>query len=203
LPSKQKARVSLFQLPSPLSGQARRRLITALCLLPRAEGKPIRISLLPALHAHRGGLLSEKTAGSAVHAGTFLRKRRIILDSELLEQPKELARILVHEVFHFVWMRLGNATRRSYEKLVETEIRRRARGELGWSAEWRKQALSASDLRDRSRRWREYICESFCDSAAWFFLRAPRHGEFTLAPAFRRLRRGWFRDARVAVGIQV
>lgn len=190
-------------MPPALSPQARRRLVAALSRLPQTEGRAIRISLRPALHAQRGRLLSGKTAGRAVHAGTFLRKRHIILDSELQEHPKELARILVHEVFHFVWLRLGNATRRSYERLVETEIRRRARGELGWSAEWRKQALSPSDLRDRSRRWREYICESFCDSAAWFFSRAPGHGEFTLAPAFRRLRRRWFRNARVAVGIQV
>ncbi len=57
-------------------------------------------------------------------------------------QPRELARILVHELFHFAWVRLGNPARRSYEALVREEWKRRARGELGWSAESRKRALS-------------------------------------------------------------
>jgi len=35
----------------------------------------------------------------------------MVLDSELLSSPGELARILIHELYHFVWWRLDNATR--------------------------------------------------------------------------------------------
>jgi len=59
-------------------------------------------------------------------------------------EPRELSRILVHELFHFAWVRLSNDTRRSWGALVEVEMARRARGELGWSAEWRKQLLVAT-----------------------------------------------------------
>jgi hypothetical protein len=131
----------------------------------------------------------------AVHAGTFLRRRTIVLASELLAQPRELARILIHELYHFVWLRLDNATRNSYEALVAGEFRRRERGELGWSSQWRKEALTAADRRRGTRRWREYLSESFCDTAAWLFGGARRHEEFTLAAADRRRRRKWFRNA--------
>ena len=97
----------------------------------------------------------------AVHAGTFLRRREIVLDAGLLACPGELARILIHELYHFVWLRLDNHTRRSYEDLVAEEIRKSARGELGWSAEWRKWDLRRADPAGRTRRWREYCCESF------------------------------------------
>jgi hypothetical protein len=127
-----------------------------------------------------------------VHAGTFLRRREVVLDAALLRSPRELARILVHEIFHFVWVRLGNRTRRSYEDLLREEIRRGAKGELGWSAERRKRVLRRRDMEGRTRCWREYACESFCDTAAWLFGGARRHAEFTLPPGFRRRRRAWF-----------
>ncbi len=133
-----------------------------------------------------------------VHAGSFLRKGEIVLDQALLGSPGELSRILIHELFHFLWTRLGNEARRSYEELVASECRRRAPGELGWSAEWRKRALTARDRRERTRRWREYVCESFCDTAAWFHRGGGRHGEFTLAAAERAARRAWFRSAMEA-----
>ena len=81
----------------------------------------------------------------------------------------EFPRIFVHELFHFVWLRAGNPLRWSYEGCVRAEFRSGARGELGWSAEWRKAASRAGDVRRRSRRWREYACESFCDTAAWLY----------------------------------
>lgn len=127
-----------------------------------------------------------------MHAGTFLRRRLIVLDSALLDRPREFARILAHELFHFAWLRLGNALRREWERLLEGELRRRVRGELGWSAEWRKRELRRGDRRERSRRWREYVCESFCDTAAWLLSGSGRHGEFTLAGGARRARRAWF-----------
>jgi hypothetical protein len=87
---------------------------------------------------------------------------------------------------------LGNPARLSYENLVCAEIAVRARGELGWSAEWRKDALNAPDIAGRTRRWREYCCESFCDTAAWLYCGAARHPEFTLGARWRNRRRSWF-----------
>ena len=76
-------------------------------------------------------------AHGPAEAGSFLRERRIAFDCTRAEFP----RIFVHELFHFVWLRLGNRARRAFEALVEGELAAGARGELGWSAEWRKSAL--------------------------------------------------------------
>jgi hypothetical protein len=148
--------------------------------LPPLRGAPIRIERVRGLRDRRG----------AAHAGSFLRERRIAFDCAASEFP----RIFVHEVFHFVWLRLGNAGRRSYERLIEAELRAGASGELGWSAEWRKQALVPGDAAGRTRRWREHCCESFCDTAAWMYAGIRRHREFTLTGSFRRRRRGWFEE---------
>jgi hypothetical protein len=146
--------------------------------LPPISGAPVRIESAHALGARRG----------AVHAGTFVRERRMAFDCS----RAEFRRIFVHELFHFIWVRLGNPARRSYELLVKGEWQARARGELGWSAEWRKRALPAGEVQSRGRRWREYCCESFCDTAAWLYSGARRHGEFTLAETHRARRRAWF-----------
>lgn len=158
-------------------------------------GRSVRIRLRPALRAWRGKLLTGEGPGTPVHAGAFLRKGEIVLDAVLLAKPKEAGRILIHELYHFVWTRLSNAARRSYETLVAEEIRGGARGELGWSSEWRKNALTPRDVRARSRRWREYVCESFCDTAAWLSAGPNRHEEFTLSSISRKRRRAWFRHA--------
>ena len=100
-------------------------------------------------------------------------------------RPLEFQRILIHELFHFVWVRLGNPRRGAWQNLIETELNRLAPGELGWSAEWRKQAGKRS-----GRAWRDYLAESFCDTAAWFYTRQD-HGEFTLAKRFRARRARW------------
>jgi hypothetical protein len=149
--------------------------------LPALAGEPIRI-------LRQSGL---REGSRAVHAGSFLRDRRIEFDCS----SREFARVFVHEVFHFVWLRLGNARRRSYEDLLRLELAARARGELGWSAEWRKRELRSVDWETRSRRWRLYCCESFCDSAAWLYSGVRRHAEFTLAGRFRRRRRDWLEAA--------
>jgi len=128
-----------------------------------------------------------------LHAASFVPHRRIVVDPGLLARQRELRRILYHEIFHFVWTRLGNPLRRSYEDLLRREWREGARGELGWPAEQAKAALDPAEVRRRSRRWREYCCESFCDSAAWFCLRGrPDHREWTLRPRFCERRRRWF-----------
>jgi hypothetical protein len=147
--------------------------------LPPLAGAPLRIENVRGLRDRRG----------PVHAGSFLRERRIAFDCTRAEFP----RILVHELFHFAWLRAGNAVRRSWEALLENEHSARAPGELGWSAEWRKQALEGGDATCRSRRWREYCCESFCDTAAWLYSGIRDHAEFTLAGRYRARRRAWFR----------
>jgi len=150
----------------------------------------VRIHFEPQLRATRGKLVSGGRSGAPVHAGSFIRERKIILDSELLVHAPELMRILTHELFHFVWRRLDNQTRRSWDELVRGQLA--LPGELGWSAEWRKQALTPVDPDDGTRRWREYLCESFCDSAAWYFSGRQRHPEYTLPAKLRRNRDHWF-----------
>ena len=179
----------------------RQTLARVLTRLPGAEGKPIRVSFRPALTAHRGKLLSRKKAGMAVHAGCFIRKREIVLETELLESRNELTRIFLHELSHFAWSRLGNKLRRSYEEMLKAEIRDGARGELGWSAEHAKQKLGLSDQSKRSQKWRDYAAESFCDTAAWFFARLRSHPEFTLARTHRERRRRWFERMMVPRGV--
>jgi hypothetical protein len=171
---------------------------------PEVRGRPIEIQFLPELKARRGKLVSGKTErGREVHAGCFLRQRRIVLDAALKTRPRELARILTHELFHFAWLRLGNPQRRRFEELLHGEIRKRVRGELGWSAERMKASLSSADRRSRTRRWREYVCESFCDSAAWLLSRSGGSQEFTLSSSARRARRAWFAKERLTLRISV
>jgi len=144
------------------------------------------------LRACRGKLRLGPGRGQEVHAASFLRQRRMVLDEALRGSVEELSRIALHELFHFVWIRLNNQTRRSWEELVGRQIREGACGELGWSAEQRLKALRTEDMAERTRRWRDYVCESFCDGAACCFGIARRHEEFTLTSRFRRERQRWF-----------
>jgi len=156
------------------------RATTLLRRLPALNGDPIRIQDSRGLRDRRG----------PVHAGAFLRERRIAFDCTRAEFP----RIFVHEVSHIIWLRLGNAVRHRYEDMLHAELGARARGELGWSAQWRKTALTQADRRDRSRAWREYCCESFCDTAAWRWSGLKLHPEFTLAGRYCTIRTRWFED---------
>jgi hypothetical protein len=146
--------------------------------LPQFEGASIAIRSAAGLRDRYG----------PVHAGSFLRKREIAFNCTAAEFP----RIFVHELFHFVWLRAGNTRRREFEELLRLEWRAGAAGELGWSAEWRKQKLTRADVRGRTRRWREYCCESFCDSAAYLYSSVDQHPEYTLARRYRDKRRAWF-----------
>jgi hypothetical protein len=157
-------------------GESARRVLER---LPSMRGAAIRLHSVKDLRDERG----------PVHAAAFLRERRIAFDCS----PAEFPRIFVHELFHFVWVRAGNPMRWRYERLLREERSGGARGELGWSAEWRKRALAAADVKRRSRRWREYCCESFCDTSAWLYSGTRRHPEFTLAAKWRRRRDAWFR----------
>lgn len=147
-------------------------------MLPPLTGRPIRVELRRSL-GHR-------------LAAASIPRRLILLDAEVLHRRGDFERILIHEIFHFVWVRLPNSTRRDWELVLASEIRSQASGELGWSAEWRKAKLKASDPLRRTPAWRRYACESFCDSAGWLHADLRKHDEFTLAPGFRRRRRMWF-----------
>ena len=77
------------------------------------------------------------------------------------------------------------------------------RQELGWSAQWRKDALRLHDPIARTRRWREYCCESFCDTAAWRYCGVCEHDEFTLSKRHREARRRWFAEVFGTAAIKV
>ena len=144
-------------------------------------GAPILVQLHPGLRDRHG----------PVHAGAFLRERRIAFDCTRTEFP----RIFVHELFHFVWMRLGNPLRREFEDVLRRELAAEAAGDLGWAAEWRKRALAPGDWRHRTLRWREYCCEAFSDTAAWLYSGVAEHPEFTLGKRARAQRRAWMEKA--------
>ena len=129
-------------------------------------------------------------AGHPAHAATWIRQRVIVLDKTLKAAGPDKARVMVHELFHFVWVRLGNPRRKTWESVLRTEWILRARGDTGWSAEWRKRELEQEDLDKRSPRWREYCCESFCDTAALIF--AGAGDENSLARKWELGRRRWF-----------
>lgn len=147
-------------------------------MLPPLTGRPIRVELLRSL--------GEQLAAASIP------RRVVLLDSEVLLHRGDFERVLVHEIFHFAWLRLPNATRRGWEQVLAVELARRAPGELGWSAELRKRKLKSFDSRRRTLAWRRYACESFCDSAAWLYAGLRRHREFTLPSQYRRPRRAWF-----------
>jgi hypothetical protein len=173
----------LLQLDKGIDFRGRARILASISGLPALTGSPLHIRVLPKLTAHRGQLLSQyPDRGTPVHAASFIRRREIVLESELLIKP-DLPLILVHEIFHFVWVRLGNRKRTEFTALIAKERQANARGELGESAEVRKQI--APDSRD-------YICESFCDTAAWLYVRVRRRRRFMLARRWRDGRRSWF-----------
>jgi len=93
--------------------------------------------------------------------------------------------IAVHEIFHFVWARLGNTARREFAALLEAERAGRARGELGESSCHAKSLLNEAS-------WLDYVCEGFCDTAAWLYAGVKRHREFKLGRRWRDRRKQWF-----------
>jgi len=105
-----------------------------------------------------------------------------VLERELFEKA-DLPLIFIHELFHFVWVHLGNTKRNAYAALLAEELGKRARGELGESSTVRKQAAPET---------RDYACESFCDTAAWFFSNGPKSDVANLAARWREKRKAWF-----------
>ena len=112
-----------------------------------------------------------------------------MLEEELLRKTSKLRAILTHEVFHFAWARAGNPVRQGWADLLTEELASGARGELGESAEVAKQWFA--ELR-HVRSWKNYVCESFCDTASWYF--SDRRITVSLATRWRSKRANWFRE---------
>jgi hypothetical protein len=165
--------------------------------LPFKNGSPILVSIKPELTAHRGKLLSGRSqTGTPVYAASFIRERRIILEAQLFTNEQLLRLVLAHELFHFVWPRLGNPTRASFANLLAAELKGSARGELGESAAVSKEILLASPAnRRQDRRFLHYLCEAFCDTGAFLFAGVRVSAHFTLAPRWIVRRTAWFREA--------
>src|SRR5690242_9102875 len=59
--------------------------------LPQLTGSPIHIRFESELTTHRGKLLcNQAKRGSPVYAASFIRKREVIVDSELVNRPRAL-----------------------------------------------------------------------------------------------------------------
>ena len=161
--------------------------------LPQIKGGPILLEFRPQLTAYRGKLLSGvPDRGCAVHAATFLRERRIVLEDVLLKDSGRMQSILIHELFHFVWWGLGHSSRHSYTLLIRQEIDKGARGELGESSAVAKARLRSSDSELSTARWKNYVCESFCDTAAWIYGARRTNPSATLAQTRVNQREAWF-----------
>jgi hypothetical protein len=89
-------------------------------------------------------------------------------------------------------LRLGNRAREQFAELLAEECAHRARGELGESAAVKKSLLRSRDCLAGSTQWRDYVCESFCDTAAWLYSGA-KSDAFTLAMGWRERRARWFK----------
>jgi hypothetical protein len=145
------------------------------------------------LVACRGKLFwGDPIRGRPVHAASFLRDRRIVLDTDLLRRPRLLRFILLHEIFHFVWVRLGNRKRQEFAAILHRELRGRARGEIGESSSLQKERFLERGRVTPSRAWRDYVCESFCDTAAWLYAGARTQSGPGLAARWREQRERWF-----------
>jgi hypothetical protein len=123
------------------------------------------------------------------------------LETELLSRPHLLRLIVLHELFHFVWARLGNRRRQEFAEVLDRELQGRARGELGESSEVQKERFLRSGSSRNSPAWRDYVCESFCDTAAWLYSGRRRNSECRLAVRWRDRRECWF-CAAFATGIR-
>src|SRR5260370_25410300 len=87
-------------------------------------------------------------------AGVSLPRRLVLLDPVVLRQRGDFERIMVHEIFHFVWRRLSNPRRLSWEHVIAAELVRCAAGEPGSSAECRKNKAKPSPRLGPPPAWR-------------------------------------------------
>jgi hypothetical protein len=192
-PSHHSLRPSLLRISNKVDPHSRSIIAATWVGLPLRTGDPIRVTVLPDLTAFRGKLLSAKDSGAPVHAASFIRQRRIVLETSLLSSCDILRFIFTHELFHFAWVRLANSHRRAFADLLSDEIQSGARGELGESSGVKKaQVLRRFPQPEESPAWKDYVCESFCDSAAALFSGAGRLPDSTLGKSWTVRRRRWF-----------
>ena len=130
------------------------------------------------------------------HAASYIPERYVVLGKDLFSRRVELGRIFYHELCHFLWLRLGNPKRLRFAALLQWEFQKKIPGELGHSSQRRKEKLwagrtAASRALFHTRQWREYVCESFCDTGSFVLLdrqRRANHSEYTLARTARQRR---------------
>ena len=166
--------------------------------------------LLDAEAAHRGTLPPQLRNGDrSTQAVSYVREKVIVLRQRLFRQRWLGQRLFYHELCHFLWPRLGVRARKRFVRHLECERARGLRGELGYSAQYRKARLlrntgaGAKHLFRtifQGQAWREYACESFCDTGAYALARAAgsrpalRSVEFTLGARRRPARlAAWWR----------
>jgi len=97
--------------------------------------------------------------GEEVFAASFVARREIVLASELLDHAPALVEIFAHEIYHFAWCRLGNPERAAWADLLRIETKPKHAG-LSSRLRYDEFIQQATD-----RRWKNYICEAFCDTA--------------------------------------
>lgn len=97
--------------------------------------------------------------GEEVFAASFLARREIVFASELLDHAPALVEIFAHEIYHFAWRRLGNVERAAWAQLLQGETKPK---HAGLSSRLRYEEFIE---RRADRRWKNYVCEAFCDTA--------------------------------------
>ncbi|MFZ0592841.1 MAG: hypothetical protein WAM39_20440 [Bryobacteraceae bacterium] len=123
-----------------------------------------------------------------------MRERRIVLEENLVSEARDLRLIFAHEIYHFAWRRLGNTRRAEYDSLLREELASSALGELGESSSVAKQEHVSQERPLGGNSWKQYVCESFCDTGAWLFSGVEEHRTFQLASRWRTKRALWFRS---------
>ena len=203
-------RVGGMELSPRLTRSERRALAFWIRRLPAALAArlpELKLAVADRLHFVRANIFineipreGDRPLQNHTHAVSFIPQRYVVFHRELFRRRVELGRILYHELCHFLWPRLGNPGRRSYQTLLQQEFQQGARGELGYSSERRKEKLRSGGEAPRGPLggrgpWRDYVCESFCDTGA-FVLQGPErranHSEYTLSREARQRRcRQW------------
>lgn len=161
-------------------------------------------SRLPAIRVATARL-SETFEDDCVHALSFIPQGYLLLGEDLFASPAELGRILFHELCHFLWPRLRRG-RGVYEAAILREAGAGIGGELGFSAAAARLGLPAHITNPERlaptefRRWRHYLCESFCDTGAYVLPRRSgygrsRHSEWTLPRQARPAREAAWLEA--------
>lgn len=112
------------------------------------------------MRAHRGQLAFGEGPGEEVFAASFLTRREVVLDEDLVRHAPDLVNIFTHEIYHFVWRRLSNAVRQEWMDLLGAE---KTRLHTGLSSRLRFEEFQQKPT---DRHWKNYVCEAFTDTAA-------------------------------------